>query len=220
MRLRPDGEPLQLVMFVYTARGPWMVEMAEMYKQYWSDLGVDVLLKPFGEGVWNKIFVESDWHLAMSQAFGGMKGYPAISRGEIVPIHARFGVTPRWAQWIVTDGAEGVEPPADVKRLAEIPQSFHARGGSRETGSDRGGNLSHTPRQHVDHRRYERQSGPQLQPLLETGLETASAPCGRLITTSRRPGTSTSKDASVIVRSYPGLGGRPPSPVRFLGERE
>ena len=124
VRLRPDGEPLQLVMFVYTARGPWMVEMAEMYKQYWSDLGVDVLLKPFGEGVWNKIFVESDWHLAMSQAFGGMKGYPAISRGEIVPIHARFGVTPRWAQWIVTDGAEGVEPPADVKRLAEIPNLF------------------------------------------------------------------------------------------------
>ena len=78
-------------MFVYTARGPWMVDMAEMYKQYWSDLGIDVLLKPFGEGVWNKIFVESDWHLAMSQAFGGMKGYPAISRGEIVPIHARSG---------------------------------------------------------------------------------------------------------------------------------
>ena len=124
MRLRPDGEPLQLVMFVYTARGPWMVDMAEMYKQYWSDLGIEVSLKPFGEGVWAKMIIESDWHLSFSQAFGGMKGYPATSRGEIVPIHARFNVTPRWGQWIVTDGAEGVEPPDDVKRLAAIPNEF------------------------------------------------------------------------------------------------
>ena len=94
MRLRPDGEPLQLVMFVYTARGPWMVDMAEMYKQYWSDLGIEVSLKPFGEGVWAKMIIESDWHLSFSQAFGGMKGYPATSRGEIVPIHAR-SMSPR-----------------------------------------------------------------------------------------------------------------------------
>ena len=124
MRLRPDGELMQLVMFVYTARGPWMVEMAELCKQYWSDLGMEVLLKPFGEGVWSKMIIESEWHLSCSQAFGGMKGYPATSRGEVVPIHARFGVTPRWGQWIATDGAEGVEPPDDVKRLAEIPNDF------------------------------------------------------------------------------------------------
>ena len=76
------------------------------------------------------MILESEWHLSFSQAFGGMKGYPATSRGEVVPIttamsfSCTFWVTARWGQWIVTDGEEGVEPPDDVKRLAEIPNEF------------------------------------------------------------------------------------------------
>ena len=123
-RLRPDGKSMELVMFVYTARGPYMVEMAEMYKQYWADLGISVTLKPYGEGVWGKLIAESEWHLSFSQAFGGQRGFPTTSRGEIIPLSANYTVTPAWGKWIVTGGKEGVEPPDDVKRLAEIPGEF------------------------------------------------------------------------------------------------
>lgn len=56
-----------------------------------------------------------------------MPGYPAALRGELMPLSAnRWNNAPAWGKWINTGGAEGVEPPDDVKRLAEIPDEFRA----------------------------------------------------------------------------------------------
>ena len=129
-RLRPDGKPIQLVMFVYTARGPWMVDMAEMYAQYYSDLGIDVTIKPFAEGAAVAELQEGRYEIVYGQTFGGMKLAPAAVRNEAVPQGKNWQVSDDWAIWMDTGGKEGVEPPqyakADAMRLAEIPSEFKA----------------------------------------------------------------------------------------------
>ena len=132
VRLRPDGKPLQLVMVVYTARGPWMMEWAEMVKQYYAAVGIDITLKPHGEGTLNQIRADEQYDLMFHQCFGGMPGYPAALRGELMPLSRdSWNISPAWGKWIVTEGAEGIEPPAEVKRLAEIPDLFRAEASAK-----------------------------------------------------------------------------------------
>ena len=127
VRLRPDGKPLQMVMVAYTARGPFMMEWAEMVQQYFAAVGVDLTLKPHSEGTISKTIADEQYDLVFHQAFGGMPGYPAALRNELIPLSPdSWPITPAWAKWIVTEGAQGIEPPDEVKRLAEIPDLFRA----------------------------------------------------------------------------------------------
>ncbi len=43
-----------------------------------------------------------------------------------MPIATSWLINPPWAQWVMTDGAEGEEPPEDVKRLYQIYKEFVA----------------------------------------------------------------------------------------------
>ena len=47
-------------------------------------------------------------------------------RGEPMPISNNWLVNPPWAQYVMSGGAQGEEPPADVKRLYEIFEEFIA----------------------------------------------------------------------------------------------
>jgi peptide/nickel transport system substrate-binding protein len=125
VRLRPDGKPMRFVMHVLTARGPWMVDMAEMYKQYYAAIGIEVSLKPGTDATFPKLRAEGQYDMLFHQSFGGMKGAPAALRGEVMPLSLdRWQVNPAWGRWIQTNGEEGVEPPDDVKRLGEITNEF------------------------------------------------------------------------------------------------
>lgn len=128
-RLRPDGKPLDLLFGVYTAVGPIQVQAAEMYQQYYSDLGIGSTLKPYDAGAIEKAFADEAYDLMLAQAFGGGKGYPLVSRRGLVPLPGQLlWLSPGWWEWLFSDGAEGVEPPDDIKRLAEIPVGFYAEG--------------------------------------------------------------------------------------------
>ena len=127
-RLRPDGKPLDLIMGVYTAVGPIQMQSAEMYQQYYSDLGIRLTLKPYDEATINKMYEEDKYDLMFAQAFGGGRGYPIVSRQNVVPIQKLYYPAPGWGKWLFSDGMEGVEPPDEIKRLAEIPVGFYAEG--------------------------------------------------------------------------------------------
>ena len=129
VRLRPDGKPMQLVFLIQSWRYS-AVPMAEMIKQNWDDIGIDVALKPYDQGA---IVVErdqGDWEIIMSGGAGGNTMNPPVMDTEQVMVGDNWDVSNDWAKWINPGGDPGVEPPphvkADVLRIYEITQEFLA----------------------------------------------------------------------------------------------
>src|SRR5690606_6603166 len=59
IRLRPDGQPLQLVLNANDRRVQ-TVPIAEMFKQYWAEVGVEVNIRPAGNTLWRQVIIASD----------------------------------------------------------------------------------------------------------------------------------------------------------------
>ena len=125
VRLRPDGKPLNLVAIVSTERGPFMAEMAGMYKKYWGEVGVNVVVKPLSSQFFGERINASKHELAIGQfCMGGMRPCLTGKRGEPVPLGPGWVINPKWGEWCVTNGAKGEEPPEDVKRLYELHKEY------------------------------------------------------------------------------------------------
>lgn len=124
VRLRPDGKPLQLIL---SARDNWVqtVPISEMYKQYWAEIGVEITIKPAGSSFWKQQLSASEHELSIDSInMGGFRPILAGDRNQVVPINTSWFMAPAWSTYMVTDGEQGVEPPADVKRLYELHQAF------------------------------------------------------------------------------------------------
>jgi peptide/nickel transport system substrate-binding protein len=99
------------------------VEMAELVKEYWEDVGVEISIKPtLGElmgqrATTNKIAMNTwagDKATDVYFLSGDIRQYAPISTpGQ----EMYFGV--EWHRWFITDGKEGEEPPEEVKKLYE-----------------------------------------------------------------------------------------------------
>ena len=123
-RLRPDGQPLQLVLNANDRRVQ-TVPIAEMFKQYWAEVGVEVNIRPAGNSFWRQVLIGSDHDLAIDVInMGGFRPVFAGDRNEVVPLNTRWAMAPAWGTWVLTNGEQGEEPPADVKRLGELHQAF------------------------------------------------------------------------------------------------
>lgn len=121
IRLRPDGEPLNVVVLVNSAM-PDHVDALELIKQDWREVGVDLVISRLAEELyWERVeanqaeastWTGGDFEIRPTQ---GSNHYylPSNPRGS-----SRFGST--WANWYATDGQEGEEPPAPVKKQLEL----------------------------------------------------------------------------------------------------
>lgn len=124
IRLRPDGQPLQLVINANDRRVQ-TVPIAEMFKQYWAEVGVEVNIRPAGNTLWRQIIIASDHDLAIDVInMGGFRPVFAADRNEVVPLNTRWAMAPAWGTWVLTGGEQGEEPPDDVKRLGELYRAF------------------------------------------------------------------------------------------------
>ncbi|MEQ7127772.1 ABC transporter substrate-binding protein [Actinopolymorpha sp. B11F2] len=121
IRLRPDGEPLGVIVLVNSAM-PDHVDALELIKQDWRAVGVELTISRLAEELyWERVeanqaeastWTGGDFEIRATQ---GSNHYylPSNPRGS-----SRYGST--WANWYVTDGAEGEEPPPPVKRQLEL----------------------------------------------------------------------------------------------------
>ena len=105
-RLRPDGERLVLRIDVPTSQTEW-VKGAELAREYWSALGIDLLVKPTGQygqlRESNQSQLTSWWaNAAVPLDFSFVSGFRA---------------TPLWETWHQTGGARGEEPPAWAREI-------------------------------------------------------------------------------------------------------
>jgi peptide/nickel transport system substrate-binding protein len=103
-RLRPDGSKLNINMLVYIGWGQ-SVEVSEMYKKYWDDVGINVNLKPLSSSLQSQQRSASQHDLS----FG------PVNWGGRRPIIPSSGVSrPRWtpAGRSTRNGVSGFTPTA------------------------------------------------------------------------------------------------------------
>ncbi len=115
-RLRSDGKRLQIILNHWD----WgqTAAISEFLPAYWKDLGIQVVVR----GVAQQLFaakINSGEYDILMYAFSPGKITSAGS--YFLPgMGAEFFIAPPWEAWVKTKGETGVEPPAQVKRLAEI----------------------------------------------------------------------------------------------------
>ncbi|WP_420548779.1 ABC transporter substrate-binding protein [Curvivirga sp.] len=122
---RPDGKPL-VVRLVYSSQGS-PVKMQELVRDYWTAVGVRIDLKEVTSDEYRASGNNNDLDLTVWK-YDGNAG-PTISQDTtvFVPPFGDFfnpGTGFAWAAWKKSDGAEGIEPPADIKKLWDLSEKF------------------------------------------------------------------------------------------------
>ncbi|QIE43423.1 ABC transporter substrate-binding protein (plasmid) [Rhodobacteraceae bacterium SC52] len=122
---RPDGKPL-VIRLVYSSQGV-PVKMMELIRDYWSAVGVRIDVKEVTSDEYRASGNNNDLDLT-TWKYDGNAG-PTISQDVtvFVPPFGDFfnpGTGFEWASWKKTDGAEGIEPPADILKLWDLSEQF------------------------------------------------------------------------------------------------
>ena len=123
-RLLPDGRPFELSAQVHTG---WVqqVPIAELIAQGWEDIGLKTTIVPLEGRLHTERRLAGDYELQVRPVnWAGQAPIIGAMRGEPMPISTSWLVNPPWAQWVMSGGAEGEEPPDDVKRLYQIFEEF------------------------------------------------------------------------------------------------
>lgn len=120
IRLRPDGEPIAFTIeiSVPSLNEAW-VPATELIREYWLEVGIDARRKSEDRSLFlERVF--SNQHDATSY-IGEFGDYDALLWPDgFIPtrIFAMYGVG--WGIWYSSGGADGVEPPPEVRRQLEL----------------------------------------------------------------------------------------------------
>jgi peptide/nickel transport system substrate-binding protein len=122
---REDGKPLVLRL-VYSSQGV-PVKMMELVRDYWTAVGVRVDLKEVTSDEYRAAGNNNDLDLS-TWKYDGNTG-PTISQDVtvMIPPFGDFfnpGTGFAWAAWKKSEGKEGIEPPADIKKLWGLSEKF------------------------------------------------------------------------------------------------
>jgi peptide/nickel transport system substrate-binding protein len=119
-RLGADGKPVAVTMQV-SESFPDHVEAIEFVKKRWRAVGIELRTQAVSEDLY-KERVKGNEHDAGTWT-GGAFLLPTGTGGDhyFVPTNeksARYGIA--WAQWYQSDGKEGTQPPAEVKKQLDL----------------------------------------------------------------------------------------------------
>ena len=108
IRLGPDGKPIFFLM-PYATAWPYMGDIGQVVLDYWKEIGIDSLLKPFERSVFYQMSYNNEIPLTLFTS-------PGTSLGNAWWIFPK-GAHNSWAygRWYATGGAEGIEPPEGGK---------------------------------------------------------------------------------------------------------
>ncbi|MGQ9555613.1 MAG: ABC transporter substrate-binding protein [Anaerolineae bacterium] len=119
-RLRSDGKRLSLVNSAFT---PWPadnVDIQELVKGYWKEVGIEVVVKPMESKLWVPYVHGLSHDLASYAANLGFAGNPPVLRETFCTAEGNQHWAPQWGLWYQTGGKEGEEPPEDIKKLQSL----------------------------------------------------------------------------------------------------
>ncbi|NLD74878.1 MAG: hypothetical protein GX649_19435, partial [Chloroflexi bacterium] len=124
-RLGLDGQPLLLVMAANTAWSGIVVELMELVRGYWAEVGINMTVTPEAAQLWTTRHNASEHDLSSRMAhFGGGPVHPTLNENTFCLGNWQWA--PEWALWLDSDGERGVEPPEGVKRIRQIREEVLA----------------------------------------------------------------------------------------------
>lgn len=119
-RLLPDGERLLLTAELASAFLPQLVDGMELVKVYWADVGIDLNVKVEDRSIQWERKAANELELFLWAAGGGGGLDVLLNVQSYFPDRAAAFQAPAWGDWYASQGAEGEEPPENVKRMMEL----------------------------------------------------------------------------------------------------
>lgn len=122
-----NGTPLSFQMLFANQGGP--IKLHELVRGYWADVGVSLTQREVSSDDYRSKGLAGE--LTITSWKHDKRSAPAIAQNPyrfVPPFGDRWspGTGYDWANWHQSGGAEGSEPPADVKRLYELTEQFQA----------------------------------------------------------------------------------------------
>ena len=121
-RLRPDGEPLTLVIMAQQAR-PHLPPAMELVTEYWREVGINVVPRPVDNSIWRQITSNNEFDVTM-YPHTGVEPRILSNPGNFVPVGPWGHWGNLWSQWYRSDGERGEAPPPDIKRLFDLHETM------------------------------------------------------------------------------------------------
>ena len=128
-RLRPDGEPLLIEGLWVTEWFGWMSDLMDLVKEHWARVGIRMEPKFVPEELGFQRAQANELELmigetATTSEFRARRSEPITL---VPPWHwvgcCAMSSVP-WRQWLDSDGAEGMEPPQDIKEIWEVAEAW------------------------------------------------------------------------------------------------
>ncbi|MEO1018759.1 MAG: ABC transporter substrate-binding protein, partial [Pseudomonadota bacterium] len=119
IRLLSDGRRLSLEVDVIPALNPERTDVMELVAQQWRDIGVELRLNAMDRTLFFERDTSNEHEISVWGVASGLN--PELDARGIIPIHnhgSRFGIP--WAQWYLSGGEQGEEPPQDMKERLEL----------------------------------------------------------------------------------------------------
>ena len=118
-RLRPDGKRIAVVFPYRELEGPKQ-RINELAQEYWKAIGIDVTLKQVSSSLFWEMVNANEVELGGKHL--DMNTVNGLYSCTFCRFRPSWGVSNGrpWQSWYNTDGAQGEEPPPDVKELFEL----------------------------------------------------------------------------------------------------
>ncbi|HID61568.1 MAG TPA: LysM peptidoglycan-binding domain-containing protein [Anaerolineae bacterium] len=129
-RTLPNGEPLDIEINVVPAFANWL-DVGQLVVEHWADVGIKAHVEVRERAL---AFQMRDTNDLMVEIWNeDTTGFPFSGQPKMDPRSdpaLTFG--PLYRQWYRTNGAEGIEPPPEVKKLVEIIDEAKVSGRERQ----------------------------------------------------------------------------------------
>ncbi len=117
-RLRPDGKRLAWTIEYTSVEAP-QTPMLEIVREFWRDVGIELFLKEISGELKAERYVGNEVAMGTHEGCGATNPMFLLWPMGWFSVHHGWEVTwgPLWAQWYLTEGEMGEEPPETIKRL-------------------------------------------------------------------------------------------------------
>ena len=120
--LRPDGSNLEIIFEYYEPHTDGVVtDSSELIVEYLKDIGINVIPRVVTFPQLQEDVVNNDVDMNFAHVVDGLEPLFVVHAHTAVPYNYSWidswGIP--WAQWYTTGGAEGEEPPQEIKDLYE-----------------------------------------------------------------------------------------------------
>jgi peptide/nickel transport system substrate-binding protein len=118
-RLRPDGQKVFFAVDIIPTLYPDAVDAMELVKRHWADIGIDIKVNTIERALYYTRGDNNDHDSAVWPGPGGLD--PMLDPRDFFAQHTqgtRYALP--WAQWYVSNGKDGQEPPESQKQRMKL----------------------------------------------------------------------------------------------------